>query len=201
MATHVGVQRLLLGPEGVEQLQRTLPLVSLVVPLQQDVQRNGDAPGLVERDGGYETPREEAGRRNAGLGHDEPDTDRYDSPGVRSRAADVRQRQQRIQSRLPFRNRLFDQGRTSRSMISSTGSPAASASCRSARARSTSGHRGRSPLPGSSMVAAAKPYAAYRGRVRPAAGTSCPARPGGRAGSAGPVRTVTRASTADPESR
>ena len=53
-------------------------------------------------------------------------------------------------------------GRTSRSTISSTGSPAASARCRSARACSASADRGRSPLPGSSMVAAAKPSATER---------------------------------------
>src|SRR4051812_2304444 len=52
-------------------------------------------------------------------------------------------------------------GRTSRSTISSsTGSPACSAWRRSARACSRAAERGRSPLPGSSMVAAAKPSAA-----------------------------------------
>ena len=52
-------------------------------------------------------------------------------------------------------------GRMSRSTISlETGSPASSARRRSARASSVAAKRGRSPLPGSSMVAAAKPSAA-----------------------------------------
>ncbi len=51
-------------------------------------------------------------------------------------------------------------GRTSRSTTSSgTGSPASTARRRSARASSAAGERGRSPAPGSSMVAAAKPCA------------------------------------------
>ncbi len=37
MPAHIGVQRLLLGAEGVEQVQGHLPVVSFVVPLQQDV--------------------------------------------------------------------------------------------------------------------------------------------------------------------
>lgn len=35
--TYVGVQRFLLGPEGVEQIQRHLSVVSFVVPLQQNL--------------------------------------------------------------------------------------------------------------------------------------------------------------------
>jgi hypothetical protein len=37
VAAHIGVQRLLLGAEGVEQVQGRLPVVALVVPLQQDL--------------------------------------------------------------------------------------------------------------------------------------------------------------------
>src|SRR5680860_993251 len=62
---HVGVQRLLLGAEGVEQVQCQLPVVSFVVPLQQDVQRNRDLTGLVDRGAGHETPGEETGGREA----------------------------------------------------------------------------------------------------------------------------------------
>ena len=39
MPAHVGVQRLLRRAEGVEQVQGQLPVVALVVPLQQDEQR------------------------------------------------------------------------------------------------------------------------------------------------------------------
>ena len=46
---HICVQRLLLGAEGVEQVQGQLPVVSFVIPLQQDLQRNGDLPGLLEQ--------------------------------------------------------------------------------------------------------------------------------------------------------
>ena len=62
---HVGLQRLLCGGEGVEQVQCQLPVVSFVVPLQQDVQRNRDLTGLVEHGTGHEAPGEEAGSREA----------------------------------------------------------------------------------------------------------------------------------------
>lgn len=45
----MGVQRLLLGAEGVEQVQGRLPFHPYVVPLQQQLQRNGDLPGLHGR--------------------------------------------------------------------------------------------------------------------------------------------------------
>src|SRR5690348_14671171 len=61
MASHVGVQRLLLGTEGVEQIEGHLPVVSFVVPLQQDLQRNGDLPRLVENGAGHVTPGEQNG--------------------------------------------------------------------------------------------------------------------------------------------
>lgn len=46
-----------LRSEGVEQLQRHLPVVSLVVPLQQHVQRDGDLPGFGDYRAGDVTAR------------------------------------------------------------------------------------------------------------------------------------------------
>src|SRR5690606_1522134 len=61
VSAHVGVQGLLLGAEGVEQVQQRLPVVALVVPLQEDVQRDGDPAGLLDDHAGYEAPGEETG--------------------------------------------------------------------------------------------------------------------------------------------
>jgi hypothetical protein len=45
----IAVQRLLLGTEGVEQVRDRLPFDPLVVPLQQELQPNGDLPGASRR--------------------------------------------------------------------------------------------------------------------------------------------------------
>lgn len=52
----IGVQRLLPGAGGVEQVQGRLPFRPFVVPLQQELQRNGDLPGRLGQGVGYETP-------------------------------------------------------------------------------------------------------------------------------------------------
>jgi hypothetical protein len=52
----MGVQRLLPGAEGVEQVQGRLPFHPFVVSLQQELQRNGDLPGRLEQGVGHETP-------------------------------------------------------------------------------------------------------------------------------------------------
>ncbi len=45
VTAHIGVQGLLLGTEGVKQVQGRLPVGTFVVLLQQDMQRNSDLPG------------------------------------------------------------------------------------------------------------------------------------------------------------
>ncbi len=88
---HIGVQRLLLGAEGVEQIQGQLPVVSFVVPLQQDLQRNSDLPGLLEHGAGHETPGEQNGGRDARLDHRQPEADGDQPSRVPDRAADLGQ--------------------------------------------------------------------------------------------------------------
>ena len=109
VSAHVGVQRLFLGAEGVEQVQGPLPVVAFVVPLQQDLQRNGDLPGLLEHGAGHETPGEQQGGRDARLDHRQPDADGDHSSRVPDRAADLGQRKDGVQRGPPFRDRLFDQ--------------------------------------------------------------------------------------------
>jgi hypothetical protein len=53
---HVGVQRLLLRAEGVEEVEGHLPVVSLVVPLQQDKQRDSDLPRFLDKARGTQLP-------------------------------------------------------------------------------------------------------------------------------------------------
>ena len=77
------------GAEGVEQVQCQLPVVSFVVPLQQDVQRNRDLTGLVEHGAGHETPGEETGGRDARFDQRQPDTDGDHPARVPDRAADL----------------------------------------------------------------------------------------------------------------
>ena len=84
---HIGVQRLLLGAEGVEQVQGQLPVVSFVVPLQRDPQRKGDLPGLLEHGAGHETPGEQKGGRDTRLDHRQPDADGDHPSRVPDRAA------------------------------------------------------------------------------------------------------------------
>src|SRR5213080_3703720 len=83
--THIGVQRLLLGAEGVEQVQGRLPVVPFVVPLQQDVQRNGDLAGLLECGARHETPGEETGGDDERLDHRKANADGDHSPRVSDR--------------------------------------------------------------------------------------------------------------------
>jgi ATP-binding cassette subfamily B protein len=104
----IGVQRLLLGPEGVEQVQGRLPFHPFVVPLQQELHRNGDLPGLLDQGAWHETPGEENGGRYARLDHRQPNAD-GGHPLVPSRAADLGQRKERVQGGPPFRDRVFDQ--------------------------------------------------------------------------------------------
>lgn len=74
------MQRLLPGAESVEQVQGRLSVVPFVVPLQQDVQRNGDLAGLLEHGARDETPGEQNGGRDARLDHRQPDPDADHSP-------------------------------------------------------------------------------------------------------------------------
>jgi hypothetical protein len=106
---HIGVQLLLLGTEGVEQVQGHLPVVSFVIPLQQDLQRNGDPPGLLEHRAGHKTPGEQQRGRDARLDHRQPDADGDHPARVPHRAADLGQRKEGVQDRPPFRDRLLDQ--------------------------------------------------------------------------------------------
>jgi hypothetical protein len=105
----VGLERLLPGAEGVEQVQRQLAVVAFVVPLQQDQQRNGDLPGLVENDAGHETPGEKNGGLDAWLDQGQPYADADHASREPDRAADLGQRQEFLQQGLPFRDRLVDQ--------------------------------------------------------------------------------------------
>lgn len=104
----VGVQCLLPGAEGVEQVQGPLPGIPLVVPLEQEQQRNGDPPGLLALGAGHEAPGEAAGRRDARLGHRQPDAEGR-PPRVPDRAADLGQREEGVQGGPPLRDRLLDQ--------------------------------------------------------------------------------------------
>ncbi len=105
----MGMQGLLLGAEGVEQVQGRLPVVSFVVPLQQHVQRNGDPAGLREHGARHETPGEQDSCRDTRFGHCQPDADGDHAPRVPDRAADPGQRKEGVQGGLPFRDRLVGQ--------------------------------------------------------------------------------------------
>ena len=86
-----------------------LAIVALVVPLQQDVQRNHDAAGLVEHHTGHEAPSEEPGGHDAGFDQRQPDADGDDPARVRDRAADLGHREEYVERGLPLRDRLLDQ--------------------------------------------------------------------------------------------
>src|SRR6195952_5954090 len=75
VTAHIGAQRLLPRAERVEEVQGGLSVVGFVVPLQQDLKRNGDLPGFVEHASGQEASREEAGSPNTRLDHRPPDPD------------------------------------------------------------------------------------------------------------------------------
>jgi hypothetical protein len=71
----IAVQRLLLGTEGVEEVQDRLPFDPFVVPLQQELQPNGDLPGRLAQGAGHETLTEESGGRDARLDQRQPNAD------------------------------------------------------------------------------------------------------------------------------
>jgi hypothetical protein len=106
--TQVGVQRLLLGAERVEQIQDRLPFHPFVVPLHEELQRNGDLPGLLAQGVGHEGLGEEGGGRDSRLDHRQPDAD-GDHAVVTHRAVDLGQREERVQGGPPFRDRSLDQ--------------------------------------------------------------------------------------------
>ncbi|MFV0434668.1 MAG: homocysteine S-methyltransferase family protein [Leucobacter sp.] len=105
-----GVQGLLLRAEGVEQVQRVLPVVVLVVPLQQHVQRNGDPARLLRDAAGDEAPGEQVRGCDPRLDGRQPDPDRDDSAGEPDRAAEFGHGQQGVEGGLPLGHRLVDQG-------------------------------------------------------------------------------------------
>ena len=74
-----------------EEVKRGLPVVPLVVPLQQDVQWDGDPAGFLDDDAGHVAPGEEAGGDDAGLGQRQPDADGDHPSGVADRATDLGQ--------------------------------------------------------------------------------------------------------------
>jgi hypothetical protein len=59
--THVRHERLLLGAKGIEEVQGRLAVVALVVPLEENVERDGDLTRVLEGCAGDETSCEEAG--------------------------------------------------------------------------------------------------------------------------------------------
>jgi hypothetical protein len=71
----IAVQRLLLGTEGIEQVQDRLPFDPFVVSLQQELQPNGDLPGRLAQGAGHETLTEESGGRDARLDQRQPNAD------------------------------------------------------------------------------------------------------------------------------
>lgn len=109
VAAHVGLQSLLVRAEGVEQVQRLLPVVRLVVPLQQHVQRDRDPTGFAEHGARHETAGEQTGGRDAGFDHCQPDTDSDQPARVPHGAADLRQREEYVENISPFRDGRLDE--------------------------------------------------------------------------------------------
>jgi hypothetical protein len=94
--TKVGVQCLLWGTKGIEQVERGLPVVAFVVPLQQHLQRDGQVASLVQSRPGHETSGEEVRGADSGLDHGKPDANGDDASFVTCRATDLGQWQEGV---------------------------------------------------------------------------------------------------------
>jgi hypothetical protein len=160
VSAHVGLQRLLLGAEGVEPVVQAAGRF-LRRPLQQDVQRNRHLTGSSNMERGTKPPAKKpaAAMRGSTTASRMPMAITAPESPTRPRTSGSDRSAFRVEAHSGTASST--KRMTRRSTISSTGSAAASAPCsRSARAWSASADGGRVPLPGSSMVAAAKPFAA-----------------------------------------
>ena len=165
----VGVQRLLLRGEGVEQRETGLARHVLVVPLEQELERDGDlcrrlGQGLVPEqtedrggDPGFDRRQRHPDR---GAQRDAPVADR---PAGRSPAVPAgRPGSPAIPARRAPPGRCCIA-----TTIGPIGSPAACACRRAAICCSSAAVRGRSPCPGASMAATLKPQPVTKRCARP----------------------------------
>lgn len=86
-----------------------LPVVAAVVPLEEDVHRDGDPAGLLDDDARDEAPREQPEGRDARLDHSHADTDGDQAAGEPDGPGHFRERQQLVERRLPLGDRHLDQ--------------------------------------------------------------------------------------------
>src|SRR5512142_915426 len=115
MVAGVGVQRLLLGAEGVEQGERRPAVDVLVVPREQELDRDGDPSRRLDQRLVHDEPAAEDGRRDPGFDRRE----RYPDGGAQRYAAAVPDRRlgtdfgqslKGVQGRPPFRYGTLRQG-------------------------------------------------------------------------------------------
>lgn len=76
---HVRLQRLLIRPKSIEQFQRGLPVVASIVPLEQDMHRDGDPMCFLDDGAGHEAAGEEPRCCEAWLDPRKPDADGRDT--------------------------------------------------------------------------------------------------------------------------
>lgn len=110
VTTHVCVQRLLLRSEGIEQFQRHFPVVVLIVPLQQNMQRDSHTTSLFNDRIRHKTASEQHCGGNARLDRGQTNRDGDQTSRTADSIANLRQLGEGVHSRLPFRYSLVDEG-------------------------------------------------------------------------------------------
>ena len=109
VSAHVCLERLLLGSEGIEQVKSHLPVVAVVVPLQEDVQRDGDSSRILDDAAGDEAAGEETSGNDAWLDDDQPNPDSDNPSRDRYRSTDLGLLESGVEHGLPLRDGLIDQ--------------------------------------------------------------------------------------------
>lgn len=98
-----------LEPKASNRSKAASAVVAFVVPLQEDVQRDGDLAGLFEDGARDVAPGEEAGGLDARVDRCQPDADGDHASRVADRSVDLGPCEEGVQGGLPFRDGLVDQ--------------------------------------------------------------------------------------------
>ena len=108
VASHVRIERLLLRPECVEQVKGHLPVVILVIPLQEHMQRDRDLTRLLHDRLWHVAAREKSGRRDARISCSHAGTDRDQAAIDSNPITNLGQSKHLIKGCLPLRHRLIN---------------------------------------------------------------------------------------------
>lgn len=109
VASHIGDEGLFCRPECVEQLEGHRSVIPLVVPLEEDVQRDRDLTRLLHRRSRYVAAGEKSGSYDARVDRSQTHSDRDHPAGESDSLADLRKGKYLIKRGLQLRHGVVDE--------------------------------------------------------------------------------------------